>query len=238
MWLALGAVIAGLVVLVWSADRFVDGASATARHAGMPTLLVGMLVIGFGTSAPEMVVSALASSDGNPGLALGNAYGSNITNIALILGLVALLSPISVHSSVLRRELPVLAVIMLLAGYQLYDGQVGHLDAVVLLAVFFMLMGWSVWGMTGKGDPIVGDVDAAAEEPMPLGRAIFWLVFGLVLLVANSRLLVWGAVIAEGLGVSDLVIGLTVVAVGLPPELASARRRYARTSTIWRWAMC
>ncbi|HAB04054.1 MAG TPA: calcium/sodium antiporter, partial [Alcanivorax sp.] len=213
MWLALGAVIAGLVVLVWSADRFVDGASATARHAGMPTLLVGMLVIGFGTSAPEMVVSALASVDGNPGLALGNAYGSNITNIALILGLVALLSPISVHSSVLRRELPVLAVIMLLAGYQLYDGQVSHLDAVVLLAVFFMLMGWSVYqGMTGKGDPIVGDVDAAAEEPMPLGRAIFWLVFGLVLLVASSRLLVWGAVsIAEGLGVSDLVIGLTVV---------------------------
>ena len=115
MWLALGAVIAGLLVLVWSADRFVDGASATARHAGMPTLLIGMLVIGFGTSAPEMVGSALASADGNPGLALGNAYGSNITNIALILGLVALLSPISVHSSVLRRELPVLAVIMLLA---------------------------------------------------------------------------------------------------------------------------
>ena len=98
MWLALGAVIAGLVVLVWSADRFVDGASATARHAGMPTLLVGMLVIGFGTSAPEMVVSALASLDGNPGLALGNAYGSNITNIALILGVVALISPIAVHS--------------------------------------------------------------------------------------------------------------------------------------------
>ena len=131
MWLALGAVIAGLLVLVWSADRFVDGASATARHAGMPTLLVGMLVIGFGTSAPEMVVSALASVDGNPGLALGNAYGSNITNIALILGVVALLSPISVHSSVLRRELPVLAVVMLLAGYQLYDGQVSHMDAVV-----------------------------------------------------------------------------------------------------------
>ena len=225
MLLAIAAVIAGLALLVWSADRFVDGASATATHAGMPPLLIGMLIIGFGTSAPEMVVSALASVDGNPGLALGNAYGSNITNIALILGLVALLSPISVHSSVLRRELPVLAVIMLLAGYQLYDGQVSHLDAVVLLAVFFMLMGWSVYqGMTGKGDPIVGDVDAAAEEPMPLGRAIFWLVFGLVLLVASSRLLVWGAVsIAEGLGVSDLVIGLTIVAVGTSlPELASS----------------
>ena len=135
MWLALGAVIAGLVVLVWSADRFVDGASATARHAGMPTLLVGMLVIGFGTSAPEMVVSALASLDGNPGLALGNAYGSNITNIALILGVVALISPIAVHSTVLRRELPVLAVITLVSGYQLLDGQVSFRDALVLLAV-------------------------------------------------------------------------------------------------------
>ncbi|HAR59898.1 MAG TPA: calcium/sodium antiporter, partial [Alcanivorax sp.] len=123
------------------------------------------------------------------------------------------------------RELPVLAVIMLLAGYQLYDGQVSHLDAVVLLAVFFMLMGWSVYqGMTGKGDPMVGDLDAAAEQPMPLGRAVFWLVFGLVLLVVSSRVLVWGAVsIAEGLGVSDLIIGLTVVAVGTSlPELASA----------------
>lgn len=225
MWLALGAVIAGLIVLVWSADRFVDGASATAKHAGMPTLLIGMLVIGFGTSAPEMVVSALASADGNPGLALGNAYGSNITNIALILGVVALISPIAVHSAVLRRELPVLAVITLLAGYQLYDGQISHADAMVLLAVFVLIMGWSVYqGMTGKADPMVGDVQAAAEQPMPLGRAMFWLLFGLVLLVASSRLLVWGAVsIAEGLGVSDLIIGLTVVAVGTSlPELASA----------------
>ncbi|HEX5678234.1 MAG TPA: calcium/sodium antiporter, partial [Alcanivorax sp.] len=219
------AVIAGLIVLVWSADRFVDGASATAKHAGMPTLLIGMLVIGFGTSAPEMVVSALASADGNPGLALGNAYGSNITNIALILGVVALISPIAVHSAVLRRELPVLAVITLLAGYQLYDGQISHADAMVLLAVFVLIMGWSVYqGMTGKADPMVGDVQAAAEQPMPLGRAMFWLLFGLVLLVASSRLLVWGAVsIAEGLGVSDLIIGLTVVAVGTSlPELASA----------------
>ena len=165
MWLALGAVIAGLVVLVWSADRFVDGASATARHAGMPTLLVGMLVIGFGTSAPEMVVSALASSDGNPGLALGNAYGSNITNIALILGLVALLSPISVHSSVLRRELPVLAVIMLLAGYQLYERQVSHRGAAVLAAVIFRRVGWQgCQGRTRQGQHTSGAADAPATQ--------------------------------------------------------------------------
>ncbi|GAA5129233.1 calcium/sodium antiporter [Alloalcanivorax gelatiniphagus] len=226
MGLAIGAVIAGLILLIWSADRFVDGASATARHAGMPTLLIGMLVIGFGTSAPEMVVSALASLDGNPGLALGNAYGSNITNIALILGLTAVISPIAVHSTVLRRELPVLAVITLVSGYQLLDGQVSFRDALVLLAVFVGLMGWSVYqGMSGKGDPLGGEVEAGQEaEPMPLGKALFWLLLGLVLLVVSSRLLVWGAVtIATSLGVSDLIIGLTVVAVGTSlPELASS----------------
>ena len=226
MSLAIGAVIVGLVLLIWSADRFVDGASATARHAGLPTLLIGMLVIGFGTSAPEMVVSALASLDGNPGLALGNAYGSNITNIALILGLTAVISPIAVHSSVLRRELPVLTVITLVSGYQLLDGQVDTGDAVVLLAAFFGLMGWSVYqGMRGKGDPLGGEVETELDsQPMPLGKALFWLVLGLVLLVVSSRLLVWGAVtIAESLGVSDLIIGLTVVAVGTSlPELASS----------------
>lgn len=225
MGFAIGAVIVGLVVLVWSADRFVDGAAATAKHAGMPTLLIGMLVIGFGTSAPEMVVSALASLDGNPSLALGNAYGSNIANIALILGVVAMISPITVQTGILRRELPVLLVVTLIAGYQLYDGEVSHLDAVVLLALFFLLMGWSIYqGMTGKGDPMVGELDASTEHSMPLRWALFWLLIGLLLLVASSRLLVWGAVnIAAGLGVSDLVIGLTVVAVGTSlPELASA----------------
>ena len=226
MSLAIGAVIAGLILLIWSADRFVDGASATARHAGMPTLLIGMLVIGFGTSAPEMVVSALASLDGNPDLALGNAYGSNITNIALILGVTAIISPIAVQSTVLRRELPVLAVITMLSGYQLMDGEVSGLDAAVLLVIFAGLMGWSVYqGMSGKGDPLGGGVEGELDAaPMSLGRALFWLVLGLVLLVVSSRLLVWGAVsIAASLGVSDLIIGLTVVAVGTSlPELASA----------------
>src|SRR5690554_4170593 len=107
MLLALLAILVGLVLLVWSADRFVDGAAATATHLGMPPLLIGMVVIGFGTSAPELAVSVMAAMDGNPGLALGNAYGSNITNIALIIGLIALLSPIQVHSQILRKELPI-----------------------------------------------------------------------------------------------------------------------------------
>ena len=106
----------GLVLLVWSADRFVEGSATTARHFGMPPLLIGMVIVGFGTSAPEMVVSALAASQGNPGIALGNAYGSNITNIALILGLTAIISPIAVHSQVLRKELPILTAVTALAA--------------------------------------------------------------------------------------------------------------------------
>jgi cation:H+ antiporter len=180
MLMAFAAVIAGLALLVWSADKFVDGASATATHAGMPTLLVGMLIIGFGTSAPEMVVSALAASQGNPGLALGNAYGSNITNIALILGLVAVISPISVHSQVLRKELPILMGVTLLAGYQLLDGQLSRMDAWVLLGVFFLLMGWSiVQGMRGRGDALESDYDAELKaNAMPLKPALIWLVVG------------------------------------------------------------
>ncbi len=227
MLLAILAVVAGLALLVWSADRFVDGAAATAQHLGMPTLLIGMVIIGFGTSAPEMVVSALASLQGNPGLALGNGYGSNITNIALILGLTALLSPIAVHSQILRKELPVLAGVTLLAGYQLIDGQISRLDAVVLLLVFFATMGWSIWvGMKQRGDTLGTDFEHEMEEeaPMALKQALFWLALGLLLLVASSRLLVWGAVdIATALGISDLIIGLTVVAIGTSlPELASS----------------
>lgn len=226
MTLAFIAVVFGLALLVWSADRFVEGAAATARHFGMPALLIGMVVVGFGTSAPEMVVSALASSQGNPGIALGNAYGSNITNIALILGITALISPIAVHSQVLRKELPVLLVVTLLAAWQLWDGAITRLDAVTLLGVFGALMGWTVWqGMQKKTDSLGQEMEQElAVQSMPIQKAIFWLVLGLVLLILSSRLLVWGAVeIAQGFGVSDLIIGLTIVAIGTSlPELASS----------------
>ena len=140
MTMAFLAVAFGLALLVWSADRFVEGSAYTARHFGMPPLLIGMVIIGFGTSAPEMVVSALAASQGNPGIALGNAYGSNITNIALILGLTALISPIAVHSLVLRKELPILTAITALAAWQLWDVEISRIDAFVLLGVFGGLM--------------------------------------------------------------------------------------------------
>jgi len=226
MLMAIGAVIAGLILLVWSADKFVEGAAATAKHLGMPTLLIGMVIIGFGTSAPELAVSAMAASDGNPGLALGNGYGSNITNIALIVGLTAIIAPIAVHSQVIRKELPLLVVLTLIAGAQLIDGELSRLDGWVLLGVFAAVMGWSIYqGIRGKGDPLGGDAESEiVAHPMPLKTAVIWLVVGLILLIVSSRLLVWGAVaIAQSLGVSDLIIGLTIVAIGTSlPELASA----------------
>lgn len=226
MLIPLLAVIAGLIVLVWSADQFVDGAAGTAGHFGMPPLLIGMVIVGFGTSAPEMVVSALAASQGNPGIALGNAYGSNITNIALILGLTALISPIAVHSQVLRKELPILIALAGLAAYQLWDGHVSRTDAWILLGLFACLMGWTIrQGLRNKTDVLGSEVaEELAAHPVALSKSVWQLILGLVLLVASSRLLVWGAVeIAQGLGVSDIVIGLTIIAIGTSlPELASS----------------
>ena len=225
MTLPLLALIAGLILLVWSAARFVDGAASAARHFGMPPLLIGMVIVGFGTSAPEMVVSAFSALQNNPGIALGNAYGSNITNIALILGVTALISPIAVHSLVLRKELPILTAVTVLAVFQLWDGDLSHSDAFVLLGVFASLMIWTVWqGLHKKSDSLGNEIEQELEgRAKPLGRSLFWLGLGLVLLIASSRLLVWGAVeIALAFGVSDLIIGLTIVAVGTSlPELAS-----------------
>lgn len=223
---AILAVIFGLALLVWSADRFVDGSAATARHLGMPPLLIGMVILGFGTSAPEMVVSALAAYQGNPGLALGNAYGSNITNIGLILGLTALISPIAVHSQVLRKELPILTMVTGLAAFQLWDSELARDDALVLLIVFGGLMAWTIrQGLQRRSDTLGGEMEEELREnAIPIGTALSWVVLGLVLLILASRVLVWGAVeIARGFGVSDLIIGLTIVALGTSlPELASS----------------
>ena len=218
--------VAGLALLVWSADRFVEGSASVARHFGMSSLLIGMLIVGFGTSAPEMFVSALAASQGSPGIALGNAYGSNITNIALILGLTALISPIAVHSQVLRQELPILTLVSGLAVFQLWDLELSRNDAIVLLIVFAGLLTWSIsQGIRRRNDTLGMEMEKElVGHSIPLYRAIAWLLIGLLLLILSSRILVWSAVeIASRLGVDDLIIGLTVVAVGTSlPELASS----------------
>lgn len=220
------AILVGFVLLVWSADRFVDGAAATAGYAGMPSLIIGMVIVGFGTSAPEMVVSAMAALDGNPDLALGNALGSNIINTGLIVGVTAIITPILVNSKIVRKELPILLGIAMLVGYFLWDGQLTRLESWILLLGFFIVIGGSTLSAVfSKGDDhLEGEFEKEfAEQKMSLAAAIFWLVCGLALLLVSSRILVWGAVeIAQALGVSDLIIGLTVVALGTSlPELAA-----------------
>ncbi len=226
MVLAAAAILLGFIVLVWSADKFVDGAAATASHFGMPSLLVGMVIVGFGTSAPEMVVSAMAALDGKPDLALGNALGSNIVNTGLILGITALITPILVSSKIVRKEIPLLIAICCLLGGLLWDGNLSRVDAIILLVGFFMVIGWSIYsGLKSNDDSLNQEFEAELKEKaMPIGRAVFWLVLGFILLLASSRLLVWGAVnVAHALGVSDLVIGLTIVALGTSlPELAAS----------------
>jgi len=226
MTLALLAILGGFVLLIWSADRFVEGAAATAKHLGMPSLLIGMVIVGFGTSAPEMVVSAMASLDGNPDLALGNAIGSNIVNIGLILGITALISPISVHSNIVRKELPLLTLIGGLVGFILWDGALTRFESLLLLAGFIGLVSWTIFvALRTRGDHLETETDELlSAQAMPIRKALFWLAMGLVALIISSRILVWGAVtVAHALGVSDLIIGLTIVAFGTSlPELAAS----------------
>ncbi|MBC7008174.1 calcium/sodium antiporter [Pseudoalteromonas sp. BZK2] len=226
MTLFILAILVGFVLLIWSADRFVDGAAVSAKYAGIPSLLIGMIVVGFGTSAPEMLVSAMAAADGSPELALGNALGSNIVNIGLILGITALIAPIAVHSNIVKKELPLLLVVSVLFALLIVDGGLSRFDAGVLLFGFFSFMGWSIYsGLKSKNDSLATDVEQELNvQTMSLKAAIVWLVVGLVVLIISSRLLVWGAVsIAEIMGISDLIIGLTIVALGTSlPELAAS----------------
>lgn len=226
MLLPVIAVLAGFVLLVWGADRFVAGSAATARVLGVSPLIIGLTIVGFGTSAPEMLVSAMAALAGNPGLSMGNAVGSNITNIALILGFTAAVTPLYVRSETLRRELPLLMVIMLVTVGLLIDYELDFTDGVILLAA---LAGFILWlirlGMSSKrSDPIVAEFTQEIPADMPLPKSLLWLAAGLIVLLGSSRMLVWGAVeLAVAFGVSDLIIGLTIVAIGTSlPELAAS----------------
>ena len=228
------AIIVGFIVLVWGADRFVLGGAASARCLGVSPLIIGLTIIGFGTSAPEMLVSAVAALEGTPNLAIGNAIGSNITNIALVLGLTALTTPLMVKSQILKREYPIMFMVMLLALGLMLDLHLSFTDGIILLIGLALIMGWMIQiglkdnktnhkhSSENKDDAL--EVDFESEIPkMSLGIAIFWLVFGFALLLISSKVLVWGSIeIAQYFGVSDLIIGLTIVALGTSlPELAA-----------------
>lgn len=223
MILAIIAVLIGLGLLIWSADRFVAGAAATARQLGISTLVIGITIIGFGTSAPEILISIFASIDNTPDLAIGNALGSNIANIALILGVTALLVPLPIASKLLKKEFPILLAATAFVAYCLMDAKLSFTEGVLLLVI---LAGTLIYFIKSSKQDDVLKQEFGDEIPqdMALNRAIIWLIIGLVALVLSSKLLVWGAVnIAAMLGVPDLIIGLTIVALGTSlPELAAA----------------
>ena len=214
----------GLGVLSWSADKFVIGAAATARHMGMSPLMVGLTIVAIGTSAPEMFVSAMAALDGAGNLAIGNAIGSNITNIALVLGITALIAPIPLQKGLLKKELPLLVLVSLLGGIVLFDLTLNLMDAVILFIAFLIALYLMFQDSSESGEALMDEDEAAEIESTTTGKAIFWLVLGLVLLMVASKALVWGATgIATAMGVSELVIGLTIVAIGTSlPELAAS----------------
>jgi cation:H+ antiporter len=224
MLLSAAAVVAGLALLVWSADRFIFGSASLARAAGISPLVVGMVILGFGTSMPEVAVSTLAALQGSAGIAVGNAVGSNICNVALVIGIGALVRPIGVTSGVLRKEIPITTAVSVLLVLLVLDGALTRFDGSVLGIGFVAMLVWMLrTARTQADDPLLIEQQAGMPAKVGTGQALLWIAIGLPLLVGASQLLVWGAVnIARDLGVSDLVIGLTIVAVGTSlPELAA-----------------
>ncbi len=231
MGLAIIAVIIGLAILVWSADTFIDGATSLAVRFNMPSFLIGVIILGIGTSAPELVVSALAALSGSPDIALGNAYGSNIINITLVLGVTALISPIIIRSDVIRYDLMLLIAVTALAAIQLHDGNLSLMDGIVLImALVSVLLIQIFLSLRSNKDKVELPEELAAKQEVNVLKSFGALILGLSLLIASSRAIVWGAVeLATLWGMSELLIGLTIVAIGTSlPELvasvAAARR--------------
>ena len=229
MWLAVIAILIGLAILVWSADVFIDGATALAKKFRVPSFLIGVLILGIGTSAPEMVVSVLAALDGSPELALGNAYGSNIINIALVLGATVLISPIIIRKGIVKRDLPLLLLVTATAAWQLRDGLLSQADGIVLLLLLVAVLGIQIVMSIREGyhehedDVVIENADLDDVE-LSIARGLGSLLLGMLMLVLSSRAIVWGAVeLATLWGLSELIIGLTIVAVGTSlPELVSS----------------
>jgi cation:H+ antiporter len=233
--IALALIVAGFFLLMWSADLLVDNASELGQRLGVSSFLIGIVVIGFGTSAPEMFVSAVAALKDQGNLALGNALGSNITNIGLVLGLAALLRPLPVTATTARKDIPIVITVGAIAIFLVSDGVLSHVDGFFLLALLIGYLVWSARNSEGfGGEP---SIENLAKDPHELDlsllnhpkggstkTAIMWTIGSIILLMIASQMLVEGAVtIARSMGVSNLVIGLTIIAIGTSlPELAAA----------------
>ena len=226
MWLAILAVVVGLAILVWSADVFIDGAVALANKLNVPSFLIGVIILGLGTSAPEMIVSMLAALEGSPELALGNAYGSNILNIALVLGATVLISPIIIRKSIINRDMPLLLLVTAVAAWQLSDGVLSNTDGIVLIVLLVVVLGIQIILSLREGNhEHEGDtVEETAKAEHSMAQGLGRLFLGLLVLILSSRAIVWGAIeLATLWGLSELIIGLTIVAIGTSlPELVAS----------------
>lgn len=216
----------GLTVLSWSAERFVYGASALAKNIGVSPMMIGLTIVAMGSSAPEIVVAGAASLNGNMNTAVGNALGSNITNIALVLGVTALFKPLIVSSMTLKRELPALIVITIIAVYLLHNGRLDRIEGVILLALLVVVLAMMAWLSlkVEKSDPLAKETASELPANVTNTMALCWICVGLVLLPVSAHYLVDAAInIARQFGISDLVIGLTIIALGTSlPELAAS----------------
>jgi len=229
LFYAIAAVIVGFIAVVWGADRFVYGAAGLASNFGVNRLVIGLTIVAFGTSAPEMLVSGMAAAAGSREMGIGNAVGSNITNVTLVLGAAALIHPLSIHSRLLVREIPVLFLSMAIAWAFLWDSELSRAEGIVLFAGMFILVAWmSLQGREqdakSAAAPVGGFEDDEIPDSLPTAKAIALFSIGLLFLLVGSRVLVWGAIgLARDLGVSELVVGLTLVALGTSlPELAAS----------------
>ena len=226
MFLSLAAIIAGLAVLVWSADRFVDGAASIARHLGVSSMIIGITIVGFGTSAPEILISVIAVLEQTPDIAIGNALGSNIANIGLILGITTLVTALPIAKQILDREFPLLLLATAVMSWCLYDGVLDTLDGILLLTLLVLMLWYLVKAhqKDSNSNPSENGSSNSDNEEMGFLASSGWILLGLILLVGSSKLLIWGATqVAHSVGISELVIGLTIVALGTSlPELAAS----------------
>lgn len=218
---AIFAILLGLAGLVWSADRFVAGAAATARNVGMSPLLIGLTIVALGTSAPEIFVSINAALSNATDLAVGNAIGSNTANIGLVLGATLLIAPIPIVRSLLFRESFLLMIATVIGAYCLWDYKLDLLDGSILLITLVVIFSILIISKSQEPEPLADTDDIPS---IPLGKSLFWLVISITLLIISAQSLVWGGkTIATYFGVSELIIGLTIVAVGTSlPELAAS----------------
>jgi len=218
--------ILGLGLLSWSADRFVYGASAIAKNVGISPMVIGMTIVAMGSSAPEIMVAATASMNGNTNTAIGNAIGSNITNIGLVLGLTALFKPLAVSSSTIRREMPIVLLVSLIAAWLLFDLELSRLEGITLISLFFLVIGGLTWLSikADRKDPFATETDEEIPSDVPTTKAVLWVIIGMVLLPVSAHIMVESAVeIARYFGMSELLIGLTIIAIGTSlPELAAS----------------